>query len=465
MTFRTRVAAAIAVVVAVAVLLACAAAYKAARDALVGSADATLIQAYHLTYDARPCSDELPKCPPQVAPAAVAGVGVLLIDSQGNEIQAFSVSNFAIDATILNVAAGKALLQFRTVTNSDGNVYRELLAPIPKGALYLENVGGRLQLNPLGTTTALVFVEPYGGVQSRLRTLGADLLLLAAFGVLLAAVFGWLAARAALVPLADTTKEIEAVAATLDVSHRVEAGRNDELGRLRRAFNKLLAQVEQSWESQRQLVLDASHELRTPLTSLRANAQVLARVDELGPEDASQLSDDMVAQVDELTVLVGDLTELTQGEHSVEEPTSLDLADLVSECTEIAETHARTKQVGLDLHVTACTVRAKRNRLARAIGNLLDNAIKFSPVGGTISVTCAAGEVVVEDQGPGIDAVDLPRVFDRFYRSARSRGLPGSGLGLAIVAQVASEADGTVEASRSESLGGARMVLRLPTLD
>jgi len=464
-TFRTRVAAAIAVVVAVAVLLACAAAYKAARDALVGSADATLSQAYHLTYSAQPCESQLQGCAPRVTPAAVAGVGVMLIDQEGQFIPPFSVPNLAIDSTIRQVAAGKAPLQFRTVTSRDGYLYRELLAPVPRGALYLENENGQLSLQTLGITTALVIVEPYQGVESRLRTLGVDLLYLAALGVLLAAVFGWLAARAALVPLADTTRQIEEVATTLDVSHRVEEGIDDELGRLRRAFNKLLAQVEQSWESQRQLILDASHELRTPLTSLRANAQVLARIDELGREDASQLSGDMVAQVDELTVLVGQLTELTQGEHSVEEPTSFDLTDLVTECTEIAETHARTKQVGFDLHVEACTVRAKRNRLARAVGNLLDNAIKFSPAGGTISVTCAAGAVTVEDQGPGIDAADLPRIFDRFYRSARSRGLPGSGLGLAIVAQVASEADGTVEASRSETLGGARMVLRLPTLD
>jgi two-component system, OmpR family, sensor histidine kinase MprB len=309
-----------------------------------------------------------------------------------------------------------------------------------------------------------VIVEPFQGVESRLNSLERDLLILAGFGILLAALFGFLAARAALVPLAETTKEIEEVAATLDVSHRVEEGTDDELGRLRRAFNKLLEQVEASWESQRQLILDASHELRTPLTSLRANAQVLRRIDELDAEDAVQLSGDMVTQVDELTSLVGDLTELTQGEHSIEEPTDFDLADLVGECTEVAETHARTRQVAFEVTTSPCVVHARRNRIARAVGNLLDNAIKFSPVDSTVAVSCAGGEVVVEDQGPGIAEEDVPRIFDRFYRSSRSRGLPGSGLGLAIVAQVASEAGGTVEVARSEALGGARMVLRLPTV-
>jgi two-component system, OmpR family, sensor histidine kinase MprB len=456
-TFRTRVAAAIAVVVAVAVLLACGAAYKAARDALVGSADASLIQAYRFTY-----SPAEPGQHPRIVPAA--GVGMLLVSPYGEERYASGAGRLTVDSTILRVAAnGDGPVQYRTVSDINGNAYRELLAPIPKGTLFFDF--GEQQVEQLTTSAALVIFEPFQGVQSRLRSLGEDLILLAAFGVLLAALFGWLAARAALVPLADTTRQIEAVAATLDVSHRVEEGTNDELGRLRRAFNRLLARVEQSQDAQRQLILDASHELRTPLTSLRANAQVLARVDELGADDAAQLSEDMVAQVDELTVLVGDLTELTQGEHSVEEAQSFDLADLVSECTELAETHARTKQVAFEVDVTPCQVHAKRNRLARAVGNLLDNAIKFSPVGGTVRVTCAAGEVVVEDQGPGIDEVDLSKVFDRFYRSARSRGLPGSGLGLAIVSQVASEAGGTVEAARSEPLGGARMVLRLPAED
>ena len=100
--------------------------------------------------------------------------------------------------------------------------------------------------------------------------------------------------------------------------------------------------------------------------------------------------------------------------------------------------------------------------MARAVGNMLDNAIKFSPEGGEVAVACATGQVVVEDAGPGIDEADLPKVFDRFYRSPRSRGLPGSGLGLAIVDQVVREAGGTITAGRSERLGGARLVLQLP---
>ena len=454
MTFRTRVAAATAVVVAIAVLLACGGRVQGVPRRPRRLRGSSLTQAYNQIYTPA----EGPYAP-QLTLTGLSGVGYVVVDQYGtpqgpsSSVGALSI----VDTTVLRVAAGKAPLQFRTISDLQGNALRELVAPIPAGTEIPYDFGTKAI--PM---SALVIVEPFQGIETRLNSLEQDLLILAGLGILLAALFGFLAARAALVPLKETTREIEEVATTLDVSHRVEEGTNDELGRLRRAFNKLLAQVEASWESQRQLILDASHELRTPLTSLRANAQVLKRVGELDPEDAAQLSGDMVTQVDELTALVGDLTELTQGEHSIEEPADFDLADLVGECTEVAETHARTRRVVFEVTTSPCMVHARRNRMDRAVGNLLDNAIKFSPVDSTVAVSCTDGEVVVEDQGPGIDDEDQPRVFDRFYRSSRSRGLPGSGLGLAIVAQVASEAGGTVEVGRSETLGGARMVLRLP---
>jgi two-component system, OmpR family, sensor histidine kinase MprB len=450
-TFRTRVAAAIAVVVAIAVLGACAVAYKTARDALEGSADSTLSYTYSRIY--------VPATPVSSAAVALPVGGAVGVSLWNPSIGVLGNKDVAIDDEVRDAADGRGGAQFRTTTDSDGDIIRELVVPVGAGTLLVGPGGTGAYLRQ---GAALILAVGFTGVEQRLRSLGLDLLILAALGVVLSAVFGWLAARTALVPLADTTREIEEVATTLDVSHRMEEGIDDELGRLRRAFNRLLGEVEQSQEAQRRLILDASHELRTPLTSLRANAQVLGRLDELGHDDVTQLSDDMVAQVDELTVLVGQLTELTHGEHSVEEATRFDLADLVTECTEIAETHARTRQVLFEVETSPCVVHARRQRVARAVGNLLDNAIKYSPEGGEVAVTCLGGQVVVEDQGLGIDDADLPKVFDRFYRSPRSRGLPGSGLGLAIVAQVVREAGGSVEAERSERLGGARLVLRLP---
>src|SRR4029077_2747145 len=118
----------------------------------------------------------------------------------------------------------------------------------------------------------------------------------------------------ALVPLNSLTESIEEVAETTDVSRRLSPGGPDELGRLRRAFNRLLEALDASRRAQSQLVLDASHELRTPLTSLRTNLEVIRRVDELSLEDRSVLVDDVLVQMMELTDLVGDLAELARGD-------------------------------------------------------------------------------------------------------------------------------------------------------
>ena len=123
----------------------------------------------------------------------------------------------------------------------------------------------------------------------------------------------------------------------------------------------------------------------------------------------------------------------------------------------------RCRDVTFDLTAEPCWVEGHADRLERAVGNLLDNARKWSPPGRSVSVDVHDGVVVVHDRGPGIAEADLPHVFDRFYRSPAARGLPGSGLGLAIVAQVAKAEGGTILAE-NDPAGGARMSLRLPTV-
>jgi two-component system sensor histidine kinase MprB len=283
-------------------------------------------------------------------------------------------------------------------------------------------------------------------------------------GIHLAVVLGWLVARTALVPLNSLTDTVEHVAETTDVTRRLSPGGPDELGRLRRTFNRLLEALESSRRAQSQLVLDASHELRTPLTSLRTNLEVIRRVDELSVEDRSVLVDDVLVQLQELSDLVGDLAELARGdqEPSPREPLRLDL--LVQDAVAVQNTHGRSKDVKFELHAEPCWVEGHADRLARAVGNLLDNARKWSPPGQTVSVECRDGVVVVRDRGPGVAEEDLPHIFDRFYRSPAARGLPGSGLGLAIVAQVVRVEGGTILAENDPD-GGARMSMHLPTVD
>ncbi len=264
-------------------------------------------------------------------------------------------------------------------------------------------------------------------------------------------------------PLNSLTEAVEGLAETTDVSQRLDPGGPDELGRLRRAFNRLLAALDSSRDSQRQLVLDASHELRTPLTSLKTNMEVARRLEELAPEDRSVLIGDVLTQLDELTSLVGDLSELARGDVPALTSGVVSLDSVVADAVSVATTHGRSRNVTFNATIQPSLVTGSRNRLERAIGNLLDNALKWSPDGGVVEVSCIAGTVVVRDHGPGISDDDLVHIFDRFYRAPAARGRPGSGLGLAIVAQVAREEGGSVIAGHAPG-GGAIFRFSLPEL-
>ncbi len=280
-------------------------------------------------------------------------------------------------------------------------------------------------------------------------------------GVALAAGLGMGVARATLTPVGRLTGAAERVTTTGDLRHRIEAAGDDELARLARSFNTMLGALERSREAQRQLVADASHELRTPLTSVRANVELLERDADLPPGERAEVLAGVRGQLEELTVLVGDLVDLARpGEQPAEEAEDVRLDQLVAQAVERAR-GPRDGAVRFRLDASPCVVRGSRARLHRPVSNQLDNAVKWSPPGGAGEVTVREGEMAVRDHGPGIPSGDLPHVFDRFYRSPAARGLPGSGLGLAIVRQVADAHGGTVTAEAAEG-GGARLRLRLP---
>jgi two-component system sensor histidine kinase MprB len=190
---------------------------------------------------------------------------------------------------------------------------------------------------------------------------------------------------------------------------------------------------------------------------------VLRRVDELDPTTRNQLLDDVLTQLTELTTLVGDLAELARGERQTTRHERFRLDQLVDDLVAVGSTHGRTRGLEIEADLHECWVFAHRERVSRAVGNLLNNAIKWSPEDGIIDVGVSDGVVTVRDRGPGIADADLPKIFDRFYRSPAARALPGSGLGLAIVAQVATEEGGTVSASNAPG-GGALLRFELPTV-
>ena len=344
----------------------------------------------------------------------------------------------------LEVANGTTKTSIRTIT-AGGITYRVVTVPTTPGQ-------------------ALVLAQSLESQERVLDRLRAVMLIFGLAGVIAAAVAGWGVARNGLRPVRALTASVEEIARTEELTPLPVQG-DDEIARLATAFNGMLTALDASRSRQRQLVADASHELRTPLTSLRTNLDLLDQVDTAQgaggglPEGArTELLQDVRAQIEELTTLIGDLVELARDEPThVVEPS--DLSEIVDRA--VARVRRRAPGVHFDVATEPWWVVGETTALERAITNLLDNAAKWSPPDGTVTVRLSEGRVSVEDQGPGIAAVDLPHVFDRFYRSEESRSMPGSGLGLAIVHQVAERHAGTVEAGTS-TYGGARVTLCLP---
>jgi len=315
-----------------------------------------------------------------------------------------------------------------------------------------------------GQAGALQFARPLTEVDRTLAGLGLLLGLVAVVGIALSALLGLAVARAGLAPVDRLTAAAEHVARTQDLRALIEVRGRDEIARLAGSINAMLTALDASRQRQRQLVADASHELRTPLTSLRTNVELLVRADAhpdrtLPGPDRSALLADLAGQLQELSGLVGDLLELARDETPEEEAADVRFDDLVGRAVERAR--RRAPNVRFEIALEPTLLAARRRSLARAVGNVLDNAVKWSPPGGVVEVSLAGGELLVRDHGPGIQPEDLPLVFDRFYRARSARHLPGSGLGLAIVRE-AVEAHGGTATVDSAPGEGTTVLLRLP---
>jgi two-component system, OmpR family, sensor histidine kinase MprB len=304
---------------------------------------------------------------------------------------------------------------------------------------------------------AVLAVQPLDPTTRALHRIRFWILLIGGIGIAAAAGLAAFVATAALRPVRRLTAAAESVAATGDLTERVDVTGQDELGRLAARFNSMLAALEGSVGAQRRLVADASHELRTPLTAVRTNMELL-REGKLPEDEQRRALDEALVELDSFTTLLSDLVELARGEERKLRIEDVQLDDLVADAVERAK--ARAPQATFVTSLSPTQVRADPVLLERAVLNLLDNAVKYSPTGAPIEVSVREGEVVVADHGPGVADEDLPRVFDRFYRAAAARSKPGAGLGLAIVREAAEAHGGT--ASVQSSPGGARFSLTLP---
>jgi two-component system sensor histidine kinase MprB len=356
-----------------------------------------------------------------------------------------------------NTAAAKPYISYHEIAVSIGEASHSMRS------VTIDGTPHRVVAVPAGRGTALVLAQSMESIDQALDRLQVILLLSSVAGVAAAGVAGWAVAANGLRPVRRLTAATERVARTTELTP-IEVTGHDELARLTTSFNAMLQALDASQERQRQLVADAGHELRTPLTSLRTNIELIGQAADnadrsLTVEQSREIMDDVRSQIEELTTLVGDLVELARDEPMRRDPEPLDLADVVTAAVDRVRRRAPSIQFEVDLH--PWMVFGEPQLLERAVTNLLDNAAKWSPTGGTVEVRLVDGALTVTDHGPGIDPQDLPHIFDRFYRSSEARTLPGSGLGLSIVKRAAERHGGTVEV---ESHPGESTVftMRLP---
>lgn len=426
MTLRTRVGLAGGAVVFLALALASLVLYPLLQANLRGQTDESLVQA----------ANDAPNVAAQLKQKAIyAGLPLPtdgVIDLGSTLLQFLNPpvlpgpTNGFLDTTDQDAAvADRTRPAYFQDATYGGNDYRVYTAPMPKA------VG-----------MAIRVARPLTDQVTTLDRLAILLVVLTAAGGVLAGFGARLAAGRVLRPVRVLTDTIERVTATQDLTARIDVTGGDEIGRLGRSFAAMMTGLADSLHAQRQLVADASHELRTPLTSLTTNLELLSDGRGLRDPDAPMLVREAIEQAGELRSLVNDLIDLARygGDTARTEDTRLDLvADAV-----ITRAAKRVSAPRFETALSPCLVHVDPDAIERAIGNLVDNAVKWSPPGGRVLVTVTDGEFSISDEGPGIPEADLPFVFGRFYRSAQARSMPGSGLGLAIVRQVVQTHGGAV---------------------
>jgi signal transduction histidine kinase len=288
-----------------------------------------------------------------------------------------------------------------------------------------------------------------------------------AVAVILAAGVGWFISRSMTAPLLALTAATTQMAQG-QLSTRVSlTNRPDEFGVLAHSFDEMAQRVEATVSALRRFVADAAHQIHTPLTAVHADLELAAS--EPNPARQRLFIERAFAQLKRLEILTNDLLDLSRLEaHDVDEArTTVDLALLVREISESFASRAEQAGIAFNVETSQPSIKAKVNetQFRHAIANLLDNAIKFTPENGTITVGVRRdGDHVVlwvNDTGIGISTEDLPQLFNRFHRGRNAAPYPGSGLGLAIIKAIVEGHHGEISV-QSRAGDGTHFALRVP---
>lgn len=293
----------------------------------------------------------------------------------------------------------------------------------------------------------------------------------AIFATIIAAIGSWFVIERSLAPLDTIVRTTEQINRADDLSRRIPHKQlpNDEVGQLVLAFNETLERLESIFISQQRFLADVSHELRTPLTVIKGNVGLMRRMQDLDEETLTSIEE----ETDRLTRLVGDLLLIAQAETGQLplEKENLELDTLFFEVLQEMQVLAGNK-VALKLtEIDQIRVAGDRDRLKQVLLNLVANAIQYTPAGGEVILSLAKvdqkARVLIRDTGPGIPAEDLPHIFERFYRTEKSRTrskTPGFGLGLSIAYWIIKNHDGKINVESEEGEGTTFEIL-LPLFD
>ncbi len=386
--------------------------------------------------------------------------------------------HFEFFVRILDATSGKFLLIMpETAPGSDATLDPPEAPPEGKRGTLRRNTGEsyRTQTKAIKVGGRTLILQCGIEVSSLYRTLARltrYVTIFLVFTVLVAVVGGWIFAARSLKPVADMVQTLREIRSS-DLSRRLPARTaRDELGTLTTAINDMLGELEQSFRHVRDFTADVAHELRTPLATLRCELEVTANR-ERPPHELRETLVSALERTKTLAKIIENLLFLSKADAAASVPdiTDIDLRPLLVELSETFSLAAEAKGVTLALDVsTPLAVRGNPDWLRILFGNLLDNAVKYTPPGGRISVKAARrktnAEVTVEDTGPGMSARQAERIFDRFYRAdqSRTRKTGGVGLGLSIAKRVTELHKGTITVRSQPGKGSALHVL-LPLTD
>jgi two-component system, OmpR family, sensor histidine kinase MprB len=429
--------------------------YGLARRSVVGEIDAALLRDYG-RYSRRFTASgggiglgvELPTTP------------VLLVNGKGKVLRSTTTGATSFESLDVAIARGTKPAQFsdRTI---DGHRFRFFTASVHSAQNSTRKLA-RFDQSQGGPGLAISIGHDVESVQGQLDRLAVGFSLLGFGGVFFSAAAALIAVRIGTRPLRELNDITKAIATEGASVRSAPTNGPSDIAMLSANFNAMVDALRESRATQQRMIDDAAHELRTPLTSMQTNLDILDRASELDGETRSDIVSALLNQFGELRLLVNDLgllAEQNQDRSSTLIP--IDLAEIVNRAVERAEGRAGSVKIACDLH--PFSVLGDLDRLERAVVNVLDNAIKWSPPGTMVTVSLIDGTLRVADQGPGVPEAERARVFDRFWRASTTRNTPGSGLGLAIVADIVDEHRGSVEFGESED-GGALVTIWLPHL-